>query len=173
MRDLLDDIDRWRNAGKRVAVARVVDTQGSGPRETGAAMAVNEDGEVIGYSRLLPTTRPHLPRISSSESGFFFCGMRLDPVVMQSDISTKPNSGVLQRTSSSERRERCEPIRAAAERNSTTKSRSDTASREFSHREVNLSFFCTLSLRIGSVVESVLSGTPAPPLAERGRDCVT
>ncbi|MFM7263978.1 MAG: XdhC family protein [Acidimicrobiales bacterium] len=48
MRDLLDDIDRWRRAGKRVAVARVVDTQGSGPRETGAAMAVNEDGEVIG-----------------------------------------------------------------------------------------------------------------------------
>ncbi|NBR00125.1 MAG: XdhC family protein, partial [Actinobacteria bacterium] len=33
---------------KRIAVARVVDTQGSGPRETGAAMAVNEDGEVIG-----------------------------------------------------------------------------------------------------------------------------
>ena len=43
MRDLLDDIDRWRKAGKRV-----VDIQGSGPRETGAAMAVNEDGEVIG-----------------------------------------------------------------------------------------------------------------------------
>ena len=48
MRDLLDDIDRWRAAGKKVAVARVVDIQGSGPRETGAAMAVNEDGEVIG-----------------------------------------------------------------------------------------------------------------------------
>lgn len=48
MRDLLDDIDRWRNQGKRIAIARVVDTQGSGPRETGAAMAVNEDGEVIG-----------------------------------------------------------------------------------------------------------------------------
>ena len=48
MRDLLDDIDRWRSAGKRIAVARVVDIQGSGPRETGAAMAVNEDGEVIG-----------------------------------------------------------------------------------------------------------------------------
>lgn len=31
-----------------MAVARVVDIQGSGPRETGAAMAVNEDGEVIG-----------------------------------------------------------------------------------------------------------------------------
>ncbi|MEY3744685.1 MAG: hypothetical protein RLZ48_363, partial [Actinomycetota bacterium] len=37
MRDLLDDIDRWRADGKKVAVARVVDIQGSGPRETGAA----------------------------------------------------------------------------------------------------------------------------------------
>jgi len=48
VRDLLDDIDRWRKSGKRVALARVVNIQGSGPRETGAAMAVNEDGEVIG-----------------------------------------------------------------------------------------------------------------------------
>jgi xanthine dehydrogenase accessory factor len=48
MRELLDDIDRWTAAGKRVAVARVVDIEGSGPREPGAAMAVNEDGEVAG-----------------------------------------------------------------------------------------------------------------------------
>jgi xanthine dehydrogenase accessory factor len=48
MKDLLDEIDRWRTAGRRVAVARVVDTDGSGPREPGAAMAVNEAGEVIG-----------------------------------------------------------------------------------------------------------------------------
>ncbi|MEN9553329.1 MAG: hypothetical protein RLY24_924 [Actinomycetota bacterium] len=48
MRDLLDDIDRWKAAGKRIALARVVDIQGSGPRDAGAAMAVNEDGEVIG-----------------------------------------------------------------------------------------------------------------------------
>jgi xanthine dehydrogenase accessory factor len=48
MRELLDDIDRWRAAGKRVAIARVVDTEGSGPREPGAAMAVNIDGEVAG-----------------------------------------------------------------------------------------------------------------------------
>ena len=33
---------RWRAAGKRVAVARVVDIEGSGPRDPGAAMAVNE-----------------------------------------------------------------------------------------------------------------------------------
>lgn len=48
MRELLDDLDRWRAAGKRTALARVVGTDGSGPREIGAAMAVNEDGEVIG-----------------------------------------------------------------------------------------------------------------------------
>ncbi len=48
MKDLLDDIDRWRAAGLRVAVARVVDIEGSGPRDPGAAMAVNEHGEVVG-----------------------------------------------------------------------------------------------------------------------------
>jgi len=48
VKELLDDIERWRAAGKRVAVARVVDMEGSGPRDPGAAMAVNEDGEVAG-----------------------------------------------------------------------------------------------------------------------------
>ncbi|HEV7761004.1 MAG TPA: XdhC family protein [Acidimicrobiales bacterium] len=48
MRDLLDQIDRWRREGTRVAIARVVDLDGSGPREPGAAMAVNERGEVAG-----------------------------------------------------------------------------------------------------------------------------
>jgi xanthine dehydrogenase accessory factor len=48
MRELLDDLDRWRRAGRRVALARVVDVEGSGPRAPGAAMAVNEDGEVAG-----------------------------------------------------------------------------------------------------------------------------
>jgi len=48
VREILDDIDRWRAGGKRLAIARVVDTEGSGPREAGAAMAVSEDGEVAG-----------------------------------------------------------------------------------------------------------------------------
>lgn len=48
MREILDDIDRWRGVGKRVALARVVDVEGSGPRLPGAAMAVSEDGEVAG-----------------------------------------------------------------------------------------------------------------------------
>ena len=48
MKEILDDIERWRSAGKRVALARVIGVDGSGPRLPGAAMAVNEDGEVAG-----------------------------------------------------------------------------------------------------------------------------
>jgi xanthine dehydrogenase accessory factor len=48
MREILDDLDRWRASGARVALARVVDVEGSGPRGPGAAMAVNERGEVAG-----------------------------------------------------------------------------------------------------------------------------
>jgi xanthine dehydrogenase accessory factor len=48
MREILDDLDRWRAAGSRVALARVVDVEGSGPRGPGAAMAVSEKGEVAG-----------------------------------------------------------------------------------------------------------------------------
>ncbi|NOX32106.1 MAG: XdhC family protein [Actinobacteria bacterium] len=48
MLEILDDLDRWQRSSKRVVVARVVDIEGSGPRDPGAAMAVNEDGEVAG-----------------------------------------------------------------------------------------------------------------------------
>ena len=48
MKDIIEDIDRWRSKGHRVALARVVDLEGSGPRDPGAAMAVNEIGEVVG-----------------------------------------------------------------------------------------------------------------------------
>jgi xanthine dehydrogenase accessory factor len=48
MREVLDDIERWRRGGHRVAVARVVGLDGSGPRDPGATMAVNDEGEVSG-----------------------------------------------------------------------------------------------------------------------------
>ena len=48
MKELLDDIDRWQSDGRQVAIARVVDLDGSGPRLPGAAMAVNDEGEVAG-----------------------------------------------------------------------------------------------------------------------------
>jgi xanthine dehydrogenase accessory factor len=48
MKDLLSDIERWRESGQRVVLARVVGALGSGPREPGTAMAVSDDGEVTG-----------------------------------------------------------------------------------------------------------------------------
>jgi xanthine dehydrogenase accessory factor len=48
MKEILDDIDRWQRQGKTVALARVVDLEGSGPRLPGAAMAVSSEGEVAG-----------------------------------------------------------------------------------------------------------------------------
>lgn len=44
----MGDIARWREAGLRIAVARVVGLEGSGPRDPGATMAVSENGEVAG-----------------------------------------------------------------------------------------------------------------------------
>ena len=48
MHEIFDDIERWRSADQKVAIARVVDIEGSGPRDPGAAMAVNSLGEVAG-----------------------------------------------------------------------------------------------------------------------------
>ena len=48
MKEVLADIARWRADGQRVAVARVVSVDGSGPRDPGATMVVNDLGEVAG-----------------------------------------------------------------------------------------------------------------------------
>ncbi len=48
MKEVIGDIERWRRAGHRVAVARVVGVEGSGPRDPGATMAVSDAGEVAG-----------------------------------------------------------------------------------------------------------------------------
>ena len=48
MKEILEDIEIWRKAEKKIALARVVKVEGSGPRDPGATMAVNEDGEVAG-----------------------------------------------------------------------------------------------------------------------------
>jgi len=48
MKEVLADIERWQREGKRVALARVVALEGSGPRLPGATMAVSETGEVAG-----------------------------------------------------------------------------------------------------------------------------
>ena len=48
MKEIVKDIRRWQKQGKRIAVARVIDLEGSGPRLPGAAMAVTQEGEVAG-----------------------------------------------------------------------------------------------------------------------------
>src|SRR5438105_15678149 len=48
MKELLDDIERWRSAGKKVAIATVVQAYGSAPRRPGAKMAISEDGGFVG-----------------------------------------------------------------------------------------------------------------------------
>ena len=48
MKEILDDIERWRSGGRRVAVARVVGTEGSSPRDAGATMVVSDQGDVAG-----------------------------------------------------------------------------------------------------------------------------
>lgn len=48
MKDGLSDIEGWLRAGQRVAVARVVEVIGSGPRLAGAVVAVAGSGEVAG-----------------------------------------------------------------------------------------------------------------------------
>jgi xanthine dehydrogenase accessory factor len=48
MKELMTDIERWRTSGQRIAIARVVDIEGSGPRLPGASMAVAQNGEVAG-----------------------------------------------------------------------------------------------------------------------------
>jgi xanthine/CO dehydrogenase XdhC/CoxF family maturation factor len=48
MRELFDDVDRWRSQGKSVAVATVVSVAGSAPRGVGAKLVVSGDGEFAG-----------------------------------------------------------------------------------------------------------------------------
>lgn len=48
MREILTELSRWHTNGIPAAVATVVETQISAPRDPGAAMAVNADGVVVG-----------------------------------------------------------------------------------------------------------------------------
>ena len=99
-----------------------------------------------------PYIRPVLPRTSSGTSGFFFCGIILEPVQKLSPKSTKSNCAELHNTSSSEKRERCIMISEQAETNSIAKSRSLTPSNEFSHSPSKPSSRAVNSRSIGYVV---------------------
>lgn len=48
MRDVLDTLERWAADGTPVAIATVVSTERSAPRDPGAVLAVSESGDVAG-----------------------------------------------------------------------------------------------------------------------------
>jgi xanthine dehydrogenase accessory factor len=48
VREILHELDRWRAAGDRIAIAAVVATRRSAPRPIGSKLAVSEGGELAG-----------------------------------------------------------------------------------------------------------------------------
>jgi len=48
VKDIVEDVERWRARGERVAVAIVIATRMSAPRPVGAKFAVSESGAMCG-----------------------------------------------------------------------------------------------------------------------------
>lgn len=48
MHEVLDQVEQWLDEGKRVALATLIATERSAPRDPGAVLAVSEDGKVAG-----------------------------------------------------------------------------------------------------------------------------
>jgi xanthine/CO dehydrogenase XdhC/CoxF family maturation factor len=48
LKDLLPEIEAWRQAGDKVAIATVVKVEGSAPRPVGATMAISSGGDLAG-----------------------------------------------------------------------------------------------------------------------------
>jgi xanthine dehydrogenase accessory factor len=48
MKEILDEVGRWREQGERVVVATVIATRRSAPRPVGTSLAVSESGQMCG-----------------------------------------------------------------------------------------------------------------------------
>ena len=48
MKEILEDVERWRENGEKVVVATVIATRRSAPRPVGASLAVSESGKMCG-----------------------------------------------------------------------------------------------------------------------------
>ena len=48
MKEILDEVERWREDGEKVVVATVVATRRSAPRPVGTSLAVSESGQMCG-----------------------------------------------------------------------------------------------------------------------------
>lgn len=89
MRDILDQVERWRDSGERVAIATVIQTWGSAPRQAGSAMALTAGGKIAGSVsggcvetavvesglRSLSTGRPELLRFGVTDETAWSVGL--------------------------------------------------------------------------------------------------
>ena len=103
MRDILDPISKWWDAGETFGLATVVRTFSSAPREPGAAMAVAADGEVVGSvsggcvegavyelaNEVKANGRPLLQRYGISDDDAFAVGLTCGGII---DIFVEPAS---------------------------------------------------------------------------------
>jgi xanthine/CO dehydrogenase XdhC/CoxF family maturation factor len=48
MKEILEEVERWREQGEKVVVATVVATRRSAPRPVGTSLAVSESGRMCG-----------------------------------------------------------------------------------------------------------------------------
>jgi xanthine/CO dehydrogenase XdhC/CoxF family maturation factor len=48
VKEILEDVERWKARGEKVAVATVIATRRSAPRPVGAKLAISESGEIAG-----------------------------------------------------------------------------------------------------------------------------
>ena len=48
MKEIVDEVERWRGKGERIAIATVVATRKSAPRPVGAKLAISESGAMCG-----------------------------------------------------------------------------------------------------------------------------
>ncbi len=48
MKEILPEVERWREGGEKVAVATVVATRRSAPRPVGSSLAISESGALCG-----------------------------------------------------------------------------------------------------------------------------
>lgn len=46
--EVLQQLTRWQDAGRKVALATVVNTWGSSPRPVGSQLGINDQGEMVG-----------------------------------------------------------------------------------------------------------------------------
>ena len=48
MKEIVSEVERWRQAGEKIVVATVVGTRRSAPRPLGASLAISESGMMCG-----------------------------------------------------------------------------------------------------------------------------